>query len=182
MYPERSMTLAMVRVEPRCGDRLAVCALHIACSQRLGSSEQNNNHKSGLSAECQGLFSGNIRQHTRGTLLSFAGKKCLKFQILKTGGALHGIKGGESISCFACWPRIGEDSLQVLGQWIQTTPRWKGYRWGNLKVFKSVYCSFQAFRTTTRAFLDIRDGVYCWERSQKVFLSSAASCCKSLTL
>lgn len=79
------MVFSIVSVELWCGNRLAVCVLHIACSQRLRRSEQNNNHKFGLSTECQDcLVVGNL-QHTRGILLSFAGKKCLRSQILKTG-------------------------------------------------------------------------------------------------
>lgn len=67
MYPKWRAAFAIVSVEPRCGNRLAVCVLHIACSQRLRGSEQNNNHKFGLSAECQGCLVVGSLQHTRGT-------------------------------------------------------------------------------------------------------------------
>lgn len=78
--------------EPWCGNRLAVCVLHIACSQRLRRSEQNNNHKSGLSAECQDCLVVGSLQHTRGTLLSFAGKKSLRSQIPQAGHMLLGMR------------------------------------------------------------------------------------------
>lgn len=100
--------------EPWCGNRLAVCVLHIACSQRLRRSEQNNNHKSGLSAECQDCLVVGSLQHTRGTLLSFAGKKCLRSQIPRTGRMLLGT-GRVNHSEFAyVTPGVDEDRLQVL--------------------------------------------------------------------
>ncbi|KAI4806056.1 hypothetical protein KUCAC02_010647, partial [Chaenocephalus aceratus] len=65
MNPEWSVGFSTFSVEPWCGNRLAVCVLHIACSQRLRRSEQNNNHKSGLSAECQDCLVVGSLQHTR---------------------------------------------------------------------------------------------------------------------
>lgn len=88
MRPEWSTLSA----ELWCGNRLAVCVLHIACSQRLRRSEQNNNHKSGLSAECQDCLVVGSLQHTGATLLSFAGKKCLRSQIPQTGHMLLGMR------------------------------------------------------------------------------------------
>lgn len=67
MYPKWRAAFAIVSVELWCGNRLAVCVLHIACSQRLRGSEQNNNHKFGLSAECQDCLVVGSLQHTRGT-------------------------------------------------------------------------------------------------------------------
>lgn len=46
---------------------LAVCILHIASSQRLESSKQNNEHRSGLSSECQDCLVLGSRQNVRGT-------------------------------------------------------------------------------------------------------------------
>lgn len=92
MYPEWSMGLSTLSAGLWCGNRLAVCVLHIACSQRPRRSEQNNNHKSGLSAECQDCLVVGSLQHTRATLLSFAGKKCLRSKIPQTGHMLAGMK------------------------------------------------------------------------------------------
>lgn len=65
-----TMALSIVSVLPWWGNRLAICVLHIACSQRLRRSVQNNNHKSGLSAECQDCLVVGSLQRTRGILLT----------------------------------------------------------------------------------------------------------------
>lgn len=163
MYPEQSTTLAMVRVEPRCGDRLAVCALHIACSQRLGSSEQNNNHKSGLSAERQGLFSGWHPAIHQGYAAVIRREEVLEIPNSEDGGRRGNVTRykGRGVNFLFCM--LASDlGRQSAGTWSvdSTQPQdEKGTDERTFKVFKSVYCSFPAFRTTTRAYLDIRQGV-----------------------
>lgn len=119
MYPKWRTAFATISVEPWCGNRLAVCVLHIACSQRLRGSEQNNNRKFGLSAECQDCLVVGSLQHTRGTFAVIHWAEMLEFQRQDT---LLGIKRGKSVPQFACWGFDGNASLQVLG----SSWRWVG--------------------------------------------------------
>lgn len=155
------MGLSAFSVEPWCGNRLAVCVLHIACSQRLRRSEQNNNHKSGLSAECQDCLVVGSLQHTRGTLLSFAGKKCLRSQIPQTGHMLLGMKRVNHSPQFAC-VMLGlddDDSLQVLTSWLksQKHPRVEqgGLAYSSWKCLSYKICTLfsKGFRATAAASL-----------------------------
>lgn len=59
MYPEWSVAFSIVSVEPWCGNRLAVCVLHIACSQRSEEKERAKQQPQ-VWPVCRmpGLFSG----------------------------------------------------------------------------------------------------------------------------
>lgn len=95
-YPELSTELSTW-----CGNRLAVCVLHIACSQRLRRSVQNNNHKSGLSAGCQDRLVVGSLQHTRAARLSFPRKKkTLEIPKFRRQGTWN--EEGKSLPRFAC--------------------------------------------------------------------------------
>lgn len=158
------MGLSTFSVEPWCGNRLAVCVLHIACSQRLRRSEQNNNHKSGLSAECQDCLVVGSLQRTRGTLLSFAGKKCLRSQIPQTGHMLLGMKRvNHSPPRFAC-VMLGlddDDSLQVLTPWLKSQKKHprveqggRAYSSWKYLSYKNLYTVLERFQSHCSCFSD----------------------------
>lgn len=127
----------------------AGCVLHIACSQRLRRSEQNNNHKSGLSAECQDCLVVGSLQHTRGTLLSFAGKKCLRSQIPQAG---HMLLGMRRVNHSLCIRNVG---FWIVCRFLLVENSWNlcGLTWNSLKYLLEKICILFFFVSTAPAAL-----------------------------